>query len=91
MVSGDCKKKGSLKSLLKHLHIGHGSKSLVSGYIVANIWVEPQDSPTPAIWDYETSKSIAPNKKHPRSLSPSSIHLNTTEEILPLLVTKHET
>ena len=33
-------KKGSLKSLLKHLHIGHGSKSLVSGYIVANIWVE---------------------------------------------------
>ena len=41
VVSGDCKKKGSLKSLLKHLHIGHGSKSLVSRYIVANIWVEP--------------------------------------------------
>lgn len=41
VVSGDCKKKRSLKSLLKHLHIGHGSKSLVSRYIVANIWVEP--------------------------------------------------
>lgn len=36
------------------------------------------------IWDSETSKSIAPNKKHPRSLCPSSIHLNVAKEILSL-------